>query len=211
MREAKRSAGATGPKWLELAHLAAVVLAVAVLAGFAPACSSDDGGGGTNTIACLQYESSGVPGALTVTTPDVAPNDNQCNFLYVDLMVNGVQDLFAANFVVTYPNNVVGFSAADGLGSVLADDNTAVQVIPRVTNAGEVTIAITRLGAETGIDVLDDGVGKLLIRLVFIRAASSGSGNLEFTTGELLNSGDPEPDEIPNSVWTGGTIGIVQI
>ena len=50
-----------------------------------------------------------------------------------------------------------------------------------------------------------------LLRLVFGRVASSGSGNLGFTSGELIDSGDPDPAEIPGSVWTGGTIGIVQI
>lgn len=210
MREAKRNRGAAGPKWLEFAHLATVVLTVAVLAGLSPACSSDDGDSGTNTTPCLRYESSGIPGAITVTTTDGAPDDDQCNFLYVDLMVHDVQDLYAANFVVTYPNNVVAFSAAIGQGSFLGSDNTAVDVEARLTDAGEVTIAITRLGVDTGLDIPDDGVGKRLVQLVFIRAASSGSGDLEFTTGELLNSAAP-PVEIPNSVWTGGTIGIIQI
>ena len=211
MREAKRDEGAAGPKWLEFTRLATVVLTVAVLAGLSPACDGgDDNGGGTNTIPCLRYESSGVPGAITVTTTDGEPDDDQCNFLYVDLMVHDVQDLFAANFVVTYPNNVVAFSAALGQGSFLGSDNTAVDVEARLTDAGEVTIAVARLGAVTGIDVPDDGVGKRLLRLVFTRAASSGSGDLAFTTGELLDSSAP-PVEIPNSVWTGGTIGIIQI
>ena len=78
----------------------------------------------------------------------------------MDLIVHDVQDLYAANFVVTFPSNVVGFSAAVGQGSFLASDNTAVDVEARLTDAGEVTIAITRLGAATGIDVPDDGVGK---------------------------------------------------
>jgi len=214
MREANRIEGAAGPKRLERAHLAAVVLAVAVLAGLSPACDGDDnGGGGTSTTSCLQYESSGVPGAITVTTIDGVPDDDECNFVYVDLMVHDVQDLYAANFVVTYPVNVVGFSAAIGEGSFLSSDNTAVDVEARVTDAGEVTLAITRLAVATGIDIPDDGVGKRLIRLAFVRAASSGSGDLEFTVSQLLDSGGPNspPVEIPNSVWTGGTIGIVQL
>ena len=207
MREAKRTAAT---RWFELAHLATVVMAVAVLAGLSPACDGDDnGGGGTSTTPCLQYESSGVPGAITVTTVDGEPTDDECNILNVDLMVNDVQDLFGANFVVTYPVNVVAFGAAAGSGSILASGNTAVVVEASSTGTGEVTIGITRV-SQTGIDVPDDGVGKLLIRLVFFQAASSGSGDLEFTTSQLMNS-DTQPVEIPNSVWTGGTIGIVQI
>jgi hypothetical protein len=124
-------------------------------------------------------------------------------------MVHDVQDLFAANIVATFPSNVVAFSAATGQGSVLASDNTAPDVEASVTGVGEVTLAIARL-SQTGIDVPADGVGKLLIRLIFIRVASSGSGDLEFTTEQLLDSGEP-PQVIPNSVWTGGTIGLVQI
>jgi hypothetical protein len=214
MREAKRIERAAGPTWLERAQLATFVLAIAMLASLSLACDGgDNGGGGTSTTPCLRYESSGVPGAITVTTTDGAPDDDECNFLFVDLMVHDVQDLYAANFVVTYPVNVVGFSAAFGAESFLGSDNTAVDVEARITNSGEVTIGITRLAAPTGIDIPNDGVGKILIRLAFIRAASSGSGDIEFTTSELIDSGDLQtgPQPIPDSVWTGGTIGIVQI
>ena len=213
MREAMQNNGAAGPRWLERARLAAVVLSVAVLTGLSPACDGDDnGGGGTSTTPCLQYESSGVPGAITVTTTDGQPDDDECNVLNVDLMVHDVQDLFAANFVVTFPSNVVAFSAAIGESSYLGSDNTALDVEARLTDSGVVAIAITRL-AQTGIDIPADGVGKRLIQLRFFLAASSGSGDIEFTTTELLNPGDPDPPptEIPNSVWTGGTIGIIQI
>jgi hypothetical protein len=206
MREANRTAG---PRWLERARLITVLLAVVALAGLSPACDGDDNGGGTNTNACLQFEGSGVPGAITVTTVDGLPDDDECNILVVDLMVHDVQDLFATNIVATFPSNVVAFSAATGQGSVLASDNTAPDVEASVTGVGEVTLAIARL-SQTGIDVPADGVGKLLIRLIFIRVASSGSGDLEFTTEQLLDSGEP-PQVIPNSVWTGGTIGLVQI
>jgi hypothetical protein len=206
MREAKRIAVS---RRLDRARLATFVLAVVALAVLSPACDGDDNGGGTSTTPCLQFEGSGVPGAITVIAVDGQPDDDECNLLYVDLMVHDVQDLFAANIIVNFPSNVVGFSSADGAGSVLGSDNVAPRVQADLTDLGEATVAITRL-AQTGVDVPDDGVGKRLIRLVFFRSASSGSGTLEFSTQQLLDSSEP-PQEIPDSVWTGGTIGIVQL
>jgi len=211
MREAKRTGKTGGAGWREFAQLAAVVMAVGLLTGLSPACSGgDNGGGGTSTTPCVQFEGSAVPGAITVIAVDGEPDDDQCNFLFVDLMVHDVDDLFAANFVVTYPSSVVGFTSASGLDSVLASGNTAVDVEARVTGAGEVTVGITRVGSDTGVNVAPDGTGKKLIRLLFIRTGSSGSGDLAFTTGQLIDSSEP-PVEIPNSEWFGGTIGIIQL
>jgi hypothetical protein len=215
MREAKRTDRTGDTGWRDLAHLAAVVLAVGLLTGLSPACSGDDnGGGGTSTTPCLSYESTAVPGAISITTEDGDPDDDVCDFLAIDLKVHEVDDLFGANFVVTYPTGVVSFNSATGLDSVLASGNTAVDVEARVTNAGEVTIGISRIGSISGVDV-DAATypdGAKLIRLIFIRAGSSGSGDLEFTTGVLLDSGNPPPPkEIPNSEWFGGTIGIIQL
>jgi len=215
MREAKRTDGTGDAGWRDLAHLAAVVLAVGLLTGLSPACSGgDDGGGGTSTTPCLSYESTAVPGAITVTTEDGEPTDDVCDILFVDLKVHEVDDLFGANFVVTYPSSVVAFNSATGLDSILASGNTAVDVEARVTAAGEVSIGISRIGANSGVDV-DAATypdGAKLIRLVFVRAGSSGSGGLDFTTAILLDSGNPPPPkEIPNSEWFGGTIGIIQL
>ena len=208
MREAKRTGRTGGARWRELAHLAAVVLAVGLLTGLSPACSGgDDGGGGTSTTPCLRYESSGVPNGISVTSVD--GESGECDFVFVDLSVHDVNDFFAANFVVTYPSTVVAFNSATGLDSVLTGGNTAVDVEVRVTGSGEVTIGITRI-SDTGVDV--DAAGARFIRLIFIRASSSGSGDLEFTTGQLLDSGTP-PQEIPIPIeqWFGGTFGIIQI
>ena len=215
MREAKRLDRTGDARWPALAHLAAVVLAVGLLTGLAPACSGgDSGGGGTDTTPCLQYESSAVPNGISVTTVD--GNSGECDFLFVDLRVHDVNDLFAANFVVTYPSTVVAFNSATGLDSVLAGGNTAVDVEARVTASDEVTIGITRFavtGVDVGVDLEPDGAQ--LIRLVFTRIASSGSGDLAFTTGELLDSGNPPtpPQQIPIPItsWFGGTIGIIRI
>ena len=97
MREAKRTGKTGGAGWREFAQLAAVVMAVGLLTGLSPACSGgDDGGGGTSTTPCVQFEGSAVPGAITVIAVDGEPDDDQCDFLFVDLMVHDVDDLFAA-------------------------------------------------------------------------------------------------------------------
>jgi len=212
-REAKQPDRTGDERWRELAHLAAVVLTVGLLTGLSPACGGGDNGGGTSTTPCLQYESSGVPNGISVTTVD--GDSGECDFLFVDLIVHDVQDLYTANIVATYPSSVVRFSSATGLDSVLTLDNTAVDVEVRVTGSGEVTLAITRVGADAGVNV--DAAGAKLIRLVFTRVGSSGSGDLAFTTGELIDSGDPPqqipPQQIPIPItsWFGGTIGIIQI
>jgi hypothetical protein len=207
MQGARKKERAVGARWRELAHIAVVVLTVGLLTGLSPACNGgDNGGNGTDTTPCLRYESSGDPVDFTVTTRD--GESGECNFLFVDLWVHEVEDLFAANFVVTFPSNLVAFAQASGLDSVLASGNTAVDVEARVTVPGEVSVGITRVGVATGVNV--DPTGGLLVRLVFSRVASSGSGTVEFTTKQLLDSSEP-PQTIPDtSEWSGGTIGIIQ-
>ena len=92
-----------------------------------------------------------------MTAVDSAPDDDECEFLTIDLMVHDVQNLLATNIVLSYPSDVVAFSAASGTSSVLSSGNTAIEVKAAATGADEATIAITRL-SDTGIDVPDDGV-----------------------------------------------------
>jgi len=185
-----------------------LMVVVGSLAGLAPSCSGSNGGDGMQSTPCIEFSSTAIPAPLTVTASDGDSGD--CALLYVDLTVTDVDDLFAANFVVSYPSDRVAFRNVSAAGSILSANNTAVDVKASVTGTGEVTVGLTRVGATEGVNVVG---GQRLARLTFVRIASSGSGQLSFTTGELLNSGDPAPPPqiIPNTIWLGGTIGIYQL
>jgi hypothetical protein len=182
------------------ARVLTVVLAATLLNVFSAGCGDNGGGGGMVTNPCIEFSASVIaqPGAV------VALNGagSGCNLMVVEVMVTQVDDLFGASFVVRYPSDLASFSTASSLGSILASDGAAVDVIAAETVAGEVTVGLARL-ATTGVDV---GAPSLLARLSFFRVATEeGNGSLGFTNAALLDASDP-PQQIPGIVWTGGTV-----
>ncbi len=184
----------------------AVALGIGLLTTFSPSCSSDDNGGtgGMVTIPCLAFQGAALPAPDTVVAQ--SGGSSTCDLMVVDLTVTDVNDLFAANFVVTYPSSVVRFSSASELGSVLAADGAALSLQSSETTLGNLTIGITRLNETTGVNAVG---GNLLVRLNFVRAATSGSGVISFGQNELLDSSQP-PAVIPGITWSGGNVTISQ-
>jgi hypothetical protein len=163
------------------------------------------------TTPCLALGNTTAPAPDTVVATD--GESGECNELWVDLIVSdltGNPELFAANFDLVYPANLVLLVVPNTAGSVLASDGVAVNVEAAEQVAGRATVGITRLDS-TGPGVVVTGE-RLLVQLRFARLAGSGSGELTFENAQLLDSqGDPGgPQEIPGITWTGGTVQILQ-
>jgi hypothetical protein len=188
----------------------AAVMVVLLTAAVAPGCSSSDSGGNAmETVPCVQLVNTTTPATETVVAED--GSSGECELLWVDLIVTNVDDLFAANFVVNYPSDLVQFVQASDTGSVLASGGVAVEVLTDIPSPGTLTVGLTRLAGD-GVNVSG---GQLLVRLIFFRLQSNGSGQLSFDSPQLLDDSTPPQvilDGSSNLIpWYGGTVAIVQI
>jgi len=118
----------------------------------------------------------------------------------IEIYVNDVLDVLTASFTLDYDPTTVSFLDFDAAGSHLASDGTTIQPFVQLTQPGQVTVGVTRLGA-TGIDF---NGGQLLMRIRFVRVASSGTSTLTFGNNELLDSTAP-PQPISGVQWFGGS------
>jgi hypothetical protein len=136
-----------------------------------------------------------------VTT--AAGNGSSDSIAVVEINVTDVPDVLSASFTLEFDAAAVTFLDFDTTGSHLGSDGTTVQPIVQQTQAGRLTVGLTRL-AVNGIDF--DGTG-LLLRVRFARSADSGTSALAFSNNDLLGDTAP-PQSIPGVRWFGGSFRI---
>ncbi len=156
----------------------------------------------TPTIV-LTYVPAPGTGLATVSTASGAGSTD--GMAEVEIYVTGVLDVFTASFTLSFDAASVAFLDFDVAGSHLGSDGATIQPIVQQTQSGELTVGLTRLGATaTGIDF--NGT-QLLMRIRFVRAASSGTSTLTFGNNDLLDAMAP-PQSIPGVQWFGGSFQI---
>jgi len=168
-----------------------------------PACGGSDDGPPAVLAPpkCIDFVAAGNP-----TNATVVMNKNGgavCERLAVQLDVTGVNDVFAADFSVSFDPNLFSYDGHDKSGSFLSSDGATVQVLETTQN-GEALVAISRFAVTTGINVTST---RPLITLFFRHRGASGSGTLSFSRSILLDS-QASPTAIPGVQWTGGTFSI---
>ncbi|TDI48836.1 MAG: hypothetical protein E2P01_04550 [Acidobacteria bacterium] len=177
-----------------------IILGFALAASIAvplAGCGSSGGGGVMTPAIVLTYVPVSGTGAATVTTlSGVGSTDG---IAVVEIYVTGVLDVLTASFMLSFDTASVAFLDFDVSGSHLASDGASIQPIVQQVQSGELTVGLTRLGA-TGIDF--NGT-QLLMRIRFVRVASSGTSTLTFSNNDLLDAMAP-PQSIPGVQWFGG-------
>lgn len=187
--------------------LACALVAVVTLAA---GCSTDDDIGGFS-VSCLTFIPAEVPTTGEVTS--VWGLESTCSQTEVELVVTGVDDIWSASFEVDYPEELMGFAAVQTGDSFLREDGADVSFIVQENppGSGLLEIGISRVDTlvNKGISPTEDN--PLLIRLVFIRFASGGTGEFLIQDAKLKkveNVGDLESDFDPPIVFSGGTFAI---
>ena len=159
------------------------------------------GGGGSGPPPvdpiCISFQPGGAADPQTVSARQAV--ESNCDMLVVDLVVTGVNDLFAASFTATYDPAIATYAGHSLTNSVLTSDGSMVQVLETETPP-DLTLGLTRL-AMTGVDVGGSGI---LVKLMFQRVAGSGNATLTFSMERLLDAQAP-PVEIPMITWNGAT------
>ena len=169
-----------------------------------PACGGGGDDGPPAVLAppkCIEFVAAGNPTNATVV---MSKNDGSvCGRLAVQLDVTGVNDVFAADFEVSFDPNLLSYDGHDDSGSFLSQDGATVQVLETSQN-GEALIGVSRFAVSTGIDV---PTTQRLITLFFRHRDTAGSGTLTFSRTILLDSLEG-PSPIPGLQWAGGTVSV---
>jgi hypothetical protein len=170
-------------------------LILAHLAG--TACGGSGGGGGNLPIPlCLQLQA-GVPSAGSIA---LAPGTGStCEVVVVDVLLTDIDDVFAIEFTLSYDPAIAQYDSVSIAGSALDDDGTSLEILQHEA-AGQVTVALTRLGA-TGIDVT---AGRA-VSVLFSAAGTAGMTGVVFSDESVFGSERP-PLEKTGLSWIGGTL-----
>jgi len=183
-----------------LASLAAVCLGVAVSCGGGGTSESPvpgDPGGSTN-LAGSFTPTQADPGDGTVA---MALDGASGDLVTVAVNVTGVNDVFSADFEVTYDPQQAEFINWSA-GTLLETGGNAPSYFLTATQAGLLTVGATRTGGGSG--GVDVGASQTLIHLLF-RVREPGASDLGFQRASLLDAQDP-PQPIAGLSWYGGTL-----
>lgn len=149
-------------------------------------CGGGGGGGGGPTeppppSSSISFSPSGSAGANSIS---LSSGGGSGSTFILDVDAQSVTDLYGVSFILTYPDNLLGFTRdSEEEGSFLSESgsvDTDLQV--RERTAGEVVVGISRLGEVPGAS----GSGNLL-SLRFTRR-SAGSGPMEMTENDAVDS-----------------------
>lgn len=183
-----------------IATPALICLAVAVSCGGGGAAESPipEDPGGTTTLAAGFTPEQASPGDGTVA---MALGSSSGNLVTIEVNVTGVDDVFSADFDVTYDPDQAEFVNWSA-GTLLESGGNTPSYLLTATQPGTLTIGATRTGGGAG--GIDVGSSETLIRLVF-RVTEVGASTLGFERANLLDAQDL-PQQIPGLSWHGGTL-----
>jgi len=154
--------------------------------------------GGSTTLAGGFTPDQASPADSTVT---MALGAASGNLVTIEINVTGVDDLFSADFDVSYDSNQVEFVNWSA-GELLESGGNSPLYWLSAAQPGLVTVAASRAeGTSGGVDV---GASQTLIHLVF-RVTEVGASTVAFERATLLDAQHP-PQPIPGLSWHGGTL-----
>jgi len=172
---------------------ALAVLAVAVLLAASSGCETDDSVGGLQpSCITLIPVKDPTPGEVT----SVWGSESTCDVVEVELEVSGVSDIWSVQFEVVYPDGIAQILSPNADDSFLSEGGVDLFGEFDEIVAGTAEIGLTRVGAaNVGIT---PSTNNHLIRLRFLRLASSGSGPVTFQDATLSTKANPgdQPTEI---------------
>ncbi len=165
------------------------------------ACLTGCGGRSGEDGMCITFGSGASPAPSTAVTRQGSTSN--CDVVKVEVVLDGVSDVAAVAFEVTFDPALVAYDGCSLNGSHLNSDGAQVEILQR-QETGRVSLGLTRLSPAAGIDFADPGV---VVRLRFRKAAGSGSGSapLAFTTHQVFGSEEP-PQAKTGIDWFGGTL-----
>jgi len=195
-----RAVPADSRRALRRTALLALILALPWLGG--PGCGGD-GDGGVVQDACLEFTGAQPSGAVFTRIVD----DSACAVATLEIVAAGLDDVYALSTYLTYDETIVRYAGSSTTDSILGQDGVDVVAQISVTDAGVLTVGVSRFDTDTGINI--DANGGVLVRLYFaLNTSEASSGALDLEDQCVLNSGDElnEPAPIPGVVCSGGTL-----
>jgi hypothetical protein len=161
--------------------------------------SSSDDNGPPNGGACINFTPSQSPASDTVASREGVPSS--CDRIAIELIVTDVNDIFAADFTMSFDSATATYDGYDTSGSILTSDGTQVTALVNQPNNDQLVLSVTRLGGAAGGV---DAVGQhRLLRLYFRRRTTAGTANVTYVLGRLF---DDQVQEIQGVTWHGGTL-----
>lgn len=164
-----------------------------------------DGGSGVSENACIEFTAASSSASGNVITR--ASADSTCSLLVLEVVATGIDDVWALSTSVSYDSTIAAFDGWSTDGSILAQGGAQVVTNIGVTDTGLLTVGVSRVDAESGVDI--DAGGGVLVELRFAPLSSTtGSGALGLSDECLLDSGtvDTGPAPIPGVSCYGGTL-----
>jgi hypothetical protein len=161
--------------------------------------SSSDDNGPPNGGACINFTPSQSPASDTVASREGVPST--CDRIVIELIVTDVNDIFAADFTMSFDSATASYDGYSTDLSILNSDGTPITVLDNQPNNDQLVLSVTRLGgAAGGVDAVGQ---QRLLRLFFRRQTSSGTANVSYIQGRLF---DDQVAEIQGVTWHGGTL-----
>lgn len=162
---------------------------------------SDDSSGGVLTDPCLDFTAAGpaVAGAVTTRLGD----ESTCTLATLEIVATGIDDVWSLDTTVTFDPALVTWTGNSTTGSVLGADGAAVAAFIEATASGELTVGISRVAADEGIDIDADG-GVLLTLYFALNTTVAGTGAFSMGDECLTTVGEPPP-VIPGVDCSGGS------
>ena len=176
----------------------AVVSVLTALLVLSAGCGGGSDGGTAAAASCVTFTGAQSPASGRVVARQAA--SGSCGARAVEIVVTDVSDLFGAQFTIAFDASKVSYAGASGQGSVLASGGTQVSVQEGSNSPGNVTVGISRIGVNTGVNASGSQV---LIRLTF-SPLTPGTSSLALTGAALFGSETP-PQTKPGLTFSGGT------
>jgi hypothetical protein len=180
------------------------VLCALVLCG--TGCETDPASG--FQINCLELVNNDIPATGEVSL--VWGADSTCDLLELEVYVTDVEDIWSVSFTLDYPDALVQYAGVSFGDSLLREDGN--DVLPPVVDpqfeGGQASLVVgftrTNSDVNAGIDAAtstpEQPDASLLLRLLFVRAATAGEGPLEFRNAvieQVANPGELPVDADP--------------
>jgi len=169
-----------------------------------PGCGGD-GDSGVLEDVCLEFTAASSSASGNVITR--AGDDSSCSLAVLEVVATSIDDVWALSTSVTYDETLVTFDGYSTANSILAQDGAAVAASIEITDAGLLTVGVSRLDAEAGVNI--GAEGGVLVELFFTPySTTAASGALGLEDDCLLDSGgvDSGPAPIAGVNCYGGTL-----
>jgi len=175
---------------------------VLLIAGFllsAPSCSDNSP---ISQELCVDFTPAVQPVQGRVTAQ--LGVDSSCQIAEIEIVVTGVDDVFAFTSTITYDIDVVSYIGYSLDGSALQSDGADVVVDIEEEELGTLTVGATRL-SQTGVDVVETTPVLKLAFSMWSLVTTSG----DFTLDAQCLLGSEQPPVLKAGVaCSGGTIAV---